>query len=134
LESPRRAAPDPVPDTDTYVQLDPHSGPLPSDSMVLYHSTPLLPDPAAQEPISVEITPEISPKQEKSKLAWQQPGYSSKDRDQGKDSPNNFSTPDSTPRTSEVSPLLTNKGAQPPRSAPKDESACPCCPSSCTIL
>jgi len=137
LESPRFVpAADPVFDdhTDTYVQLETSSGPIPSDSMILHNSTPLLPDPAAQEPISVEIKPEILlPKQEKSPLAWQQPGYSSKDTEEGRTIEYSPSiSNNATPRTSEASPLLSPKT---PAKQQKDESSyCPCCPSSCTIL
>jgi len=147
LESPRDIAPlpDPVQDhVDTFVPLEPTSGPL-TGSMILHSSSALLPEPVPPEPIAVDLKPEalLSGKQEKNKLAWQQPGYTEESHT-AEYSP--LIGLEQSPRVTEGSPLLT---AKPPPShtvppkipvAVRDEEACPCCPccsrcpSSCTIL
>jgi len=126
-ESPRQnaAASEPA----AFVPLD-NSGAV--DSMILHSSTPILPEPVVreQERVSViELPVPIQPEnqQKKNNLAWQQPGYSSKDADaRYMESPRIELDQSSSPRTNESSPLMKSN----PK--PKEEEST-CC-SSCTIL
>jgi len=101
------------------------------DSMILHSSTPILPEPVReQERVSViEIpVPAQQPTEKKGdkNLAWQQPGYSSKDADARFLESPRIELDQSSPRTNESSPLMKSN----PK--PKEEEST-CC-SSCTIL
>jgi len=121
VESPRSPpSSEPEKPVVSYVGLDQSvvRGPSAADSMILHSSTSIL-------PTVTEIPPE-KPKHVQA-LAWQQPGYATKDDEDTKQLERQY-TPHSeppSPRKAEATPLL--------KSQYKSEEEKSCC-SSCTIL
>jgi len=94
--------------------------------MILHSSTPVLPEPARVSVIELPVPVQETKKNDTKNLAWQQPGYSSKDADARYMESPRIELDSSSPRTNESSPLMKSN----PK--PKEEEST-CC-SSCTIL